>query len=238
MYALTLNEILFPYLRHSAFQFSTLTLKLQREKKMTDPTNMTYADQRTLILSMLKSTLGDERVTYLSGPITGGKRFVEWHVAVGSKVADDDQRRSLCQSQVINFNILALQKLASDLRKQDIKLIEPGSFETPPLIWPQKEFYALWREVIQSHAKAVRCVDGWQFSVGCAYEYLCAIECTFPKIDTEKFDGAPLPPTEALELIKAASDSLTDSDVKLIELKTKLETMHAAIAFHSQLPVS
>lgn len=205
---------------------------------MSEPTNVSYTDQRKLILSMIKSIFGNERVIYLSGPITGGKRFVDWQNAVGSKIADDDGRRSLCQTQVIDFNIQALQKQADGLRSQNIKLIEPGSLETPPLIWPQKEFYALWREVIRDHVKAVRFVDGWEYSAGCAYEYLCAIECDAPKIETQKSDGNLLLSHEALELIKAAFESLLDSDGKLKELKAKLEAMHAAIAFHTESSVS
>ena len=155
---------------------------------MTDMSAPTFEQQTQAIASMMRSALGAVKYDYLSGPITGGPRFVAWEKEVGSVLVDDEQTyRLLRQRQVINPNINDLIAAAKVFReKGKLNIIEPGSFESPNQLWTQNEFYRFWETVITDRADRVIFLDGWQTSVGCTYEYLCAVRYKQTTLDKDQ----------------------------------------------------
>lgn len=165
-----------------------------------------------MLLSMLRGTLGTQRFIYLSGPITTGLKFVSWQRGEGGAIEDEGGWSVARRLKVIEPNCATLLQSAEALRKDGLDVIEPGSFETGSRIWPQPDYYELWKLVIARHACAVRFLDGWQFSAGCAVEFLCALQCDRP---TFTMDGKGLPKEEALALIDRALPEIQDQDPKI-----------------------
>lgn len=73
---------------------------------MTEPSSLTFEQQTEAIASMMRSALGAAKYDYLSGPITGGPRFINWEKSVGISLSHDEQTyRLLRKRQVIDPNI-------------------------------------------------------------------------------------------------------------------------------------
>lgn len=47
--------------------------------------------QRRMVLPMVRAVMGTRRYTCPSGPVTTGRRFVEWQREHGGTIANDDQ---------------------------------------------------------------------------------------------------------------------------------------------------
>lgn len=98
-------------------------------------------------------------------------------------------------------NIADVQRTAEQERNADRLTIEPGSFEADLEHWGQPEFYNFWDRVIEDHAAEVRFMPGWELSVGCTFEYLCARKHGRTTLD---IDGNPLLVETALGLLHSA----------------------------------
>lgn len=191
---------------------------------------LTFEQQTEAIASMMRSALGAAKYDYLSGPITGGPRFVAWEKGVGSKLDGDEQTyRLLRKRQVIDPNIRDLIFAAEQLRKANkLNVIEPGSFESPNQLWTQNEFYRFWESVITDRADRVIFRDGWETSVGCTYEYLCAVRNGQKTLDA----GLKiLPFSKAVSLIAKSSKDFDDISERMKDHRQKLLAMGEAIKF-------
>ena len=196
---------------------------------MSDLNGPSYEEQVRAIESMLKSVLGNAKYDYLSGPITGGPRFVDWQKRVGESLSNDkDTYGMLLRRQVIGPNIDDLTTLARDMREKDKFIIEPGSFESPSRLWSQAEFYRFWEQVITEHAERVLFSAGWHLSVGCVYEYLCAVRGGKNCFDQEE---KPLPLKDACEMIEKGASELDEKSPVLTKHKERLLSMMEAIKF-------
>lgn len=196
---------------------------------MSEVNGPSYEEQVRAIESMLKSVLGNAKYDYLSGPITGGPRFVEWQKTVGELLSNDSDTYSmLLRRQVIGPNIDELKSLAKDMRDNEKFIIEPGSFESPSRLWSQAEFYRFWEQVITEHAERVLFSEGWHLSVGCVYEYLCAVRGVKTCFDQ---NDKPLPVDEACDLIEKGVKDLDPKSPVLSKHRGRLEAMMEAIRF-------
>jgi len=180
---------------------------------------------------LLNHRQSDRSITRLSGPITGGPRYIRWERNVGCTIETDEQTYKLLQSrQVIEPNIDELKERARQLRDAGNQLIEPASF-APRSDWSQHEFYRFWEGIIAGRAKAVRFLAGWESSVGCTYEYLCAVR---GGKDTLSENAEPLGTSAALILIDTAVEEMSGISKKLDLHRARLLSMKEAIAFAHQ----
>lgn len=161
---------------------------------------LTAEQLAAVALSTIRAVIGDVKYQYLSGPITGGKRFLEWHCTTGRGLSDADYRQE-CRTAVVNLNIAEIQAAAKKEREAGCNTIEPGSFEADFKQWGQKEFLDFWEKVIKEHVACVRFLDGWAYSSGCTFEYLCALRCGLKTCDMH---GEALGPDKALSLLNVA----------------------------------
>lgn len=196
---------------------------------MSESVGPSYEEQVRAIESMLKSVLGNAKYDYLSGPITGGPRFVKWQNDVGEALSNDPETYSmLVRRQVIGPNIDDLISLSEKMRDEDRFIIEPASFESPSRLWSQNEFYRLWEQVITEHAEKVLFKDGWHLSVGCVYEYLCAVRGNKACFDE---NDADLPVPKACALVREGAKDLDPKSPVLSKHRARLEAMMKAIEF-------
>ena len=168
---------------------------------------LTALDLEGVALSTIVAVIGDVRYQYLSGPITGGRGLLDWHEAVGRTTAETDYRTAKDLS-VVKKNITLVRQAAEREREAGRSTIEPGSFEANFTHWEQDDFLHFWENVIARHASGVRFMDGWQFSSGCAFEYLCARRHGRPTWDIE---GRELSPENAVSLL---DDALAEIGVR------------------------
>jgi hypothetical protein len=175
-----------------------------------DQITLTAAQLAVVALSTIRAVIGDVKYQYLSGPINGGRKYLDWHLTTGRGISEPDYKRAR-EVAVVFPNIADVKAAAKAEREAERNTIEPGSFEADFKQWGQKEFLYFWEKVIEEHAACVRFMDGWAYSAGCAFEYLCALRCGLETCDMQ---GQALGPETALSLLDAAlADIWTQADV-------------------------
>lgn len=178
---------------------------------MTKLTEISVIDQHSLIFQAWRCILGnDRRVTYVSGPITTGPRFV---TARENGIAEADK------SAVINANIAEIVEAAESLRRDSGRIvIEPGSLLVQA--WSQEDYLTLWTALITRYIAEVRFLSGWQMSIGCALEYARAVENGIVCCD---LDGTPISKDAAIVLVAGSAAQLANhADERLSLLGTRL----------------
>lgn len=194
---------------------------------------LTALELQGVAVSTIKAVIGDVRYQYLSGPITGGRRLLDWHDAVGRRLPQADYKDAK-ESGVVRENIAVVQAAAQHERAAGRNTIEPGSFEANFDHWGQDDFLRFWEEVIANHSSHVRFMDGWQFSSGCAIELLCARTHDRP---TYEMNDQILTNARALALLDEALaeiggryDPASASDGEIAKLHAKISRSRAAVA--------
>lgn len=140
---------------------------------------------------------------YISVPITSGTRFHRWYKDEGSKIVHDRKRYAQEHyGNVIQHNLKWFIKRIEEIRKSvnNNIVIDPTVFEFRS--WDQKQYRLFWAKVIEKYVHTIIFMDGWQFSSGCANEFLV---------------GA------------ISGISLLDENRQPIMVKAGLELMHEAI---------
>jgi hypothetical protein len=146
-----------------------------------------------------------QSATYVSGPITTGRRFVEWYSKFGHTFSPNStEYRTALREQVVRANeqdILHYAKQFRTLAKGVV--IEPTSLRIEN--WSQADFHRFWGLVIQRYCSHMVVLDGWQYSVGCAVEFRRAIDhgVCVQSTSGEKFSAA-----EGRKLVRNAAADL------------------------------
>lgn len=139
------------------------------------------------LLSTLNCAIGKRGAVYVSGPITTGRRFVNWFLDIGQPLEDNPNvYKHALQQAVIQPNESDILGIAESLRLHSpIPVIQPASLKISS--WDQKSYYQFWESVIEQYVVRVVVINGWQCSVGCAIEFQYAVECGIPvETDTGK----------------------------------------------------
>lgn len=168
---------------------------------------MIDADVRPLVLSPVHEAilqawecafLGTS-ITYLSGPITTGKRFVE--LVLNGPVPPSVRK------QLIQENCDDLKAKALEMRKtRGQTVLEPASLTIRE--WSQADYLALWERLIERHVSLVLFMPGWEYSVGCATEFVKAITAG---IRTATVTGVPLNMRSGMRLMESAVEHIEKS---------------------------
>lgn len=139
------------------------------------PPRSTHEQEIRGLLEILASVIEGRTAVYLSAPITSGKRFSEWHTQRnGDFNPSHPQHQEEHQREVIDPNRMHAQSIAQQLRSQWAKvLIDPTAVADFPG-WTQGDYRCLWARVIEQYVDTIIFANGWQYSNGCAYEFLIA----------------------------------------------------------------
>lgn len=149
-----------------------------------------------VILQAWNCAFGDMGVTYLSGPITTGPRFLDEALTQ----AGDARERAF------QANCAELQATAARLRRERREIVvEPASLSIAN--WGQRDYISLWEAFIERHVRLVIFMPGWQFSAGCAAEFAKAVESG---IRAETLEGEVLKTGQGVAMLRAAADSMED----------------------------
>jgi len=151
------------------------------------------------IRQVWRSAFGSNRVAYLSGPITTGRRFLDWWQRDGAALGEGTPGyASGLRAHVIRPNEDELKAVADHLRTLlNEPVIEPASLFISH--WSQHEYLELWEQFITDHASRILLIDGWEFSAGCASEFCRA---QLDGVRTERSDGTPVVASDGIAAIR------------------------------------
>jgi hypothetical protein len=148
-------------------------------------------------INALASVIDGRSATYVSAPLTTGKRFLNTSSNSDAQSFGNDLLDHL---HVKSNREAARVVVASSRRISCHVVIDPTVFEDVPG-WTQDDYRTLWGQVIERFASRVVFVDGWQYSSGCSYEFLVAQRTGAHCLDERMQD---LSPVEGLALIRQA----------------------------------
>ena len=153
------------------------------------------------IRQIWRSAFGSTRVAYLSGPITTGRRFIDWWRGGGHALAaESEEYRAALRERVIAPNEEALKLAAELLRARHAEpVIEPATLFVSH--WSQTDYLELWERFITDHASRILLMDGWEFSAGCASEFCRA---HLDGVPTARIDGTPVVARDGIAAIRRA----------------------------------
>ncbi len=133
---------------------------------------------RDMLLCAYGSVLSRHGSVYCSAPITSGRRYVEWLQRINKSYEDVDQvmkrHRASHALEVVTPNREHARGVIERLRRSGNGLvIDPTALPNIPG-WGQADWTLLWEEVICRFAGKLAFVEGWEYSNGCAHEFLVA----------------------------------------------------------------
>jgi hypothetical protein len=136
-----------------------------------------------LLVEGLRCILDPRSAVYLSAPLTSGKN----HWPSGGYVSGLDLLGAPTLGRDPSFtreaNRLHARAIAGRLRKEMNRVvIDPTAVSDFPG-WGQDDYRYLWARVIEEYVERVVLTDNWQYSNGCAYEFLIATRCRIPNMD-------------------------------------------------------
>lgn len=161
------------------------------------------------IRQVWRSAFGSRRVAYLSGPITTGRRFLDWWQQEGAALGEGTRGFAVgLRAHVIKPNEEQLRAVADELRTRiEEPVIEPASLFISH--WSQHDYLELWEQFITDHASRILLIDGWEFSAGCATEFCRA---QLDGVRTERVDGTPVVASDGIAAIRRVLEEVRALD--------------------------
>lgn len=130
----------------------------------------------SIMLEVYKSVSDANGIFYCSAPITSGKRYINWLERIGQQFIDIDKvsesYRESHFKEVIEPNRKHANQIIQRLRQQTGKVVvDPTALPYIP-DWTQQDWRFFWQQVIERYVTMTFFIDDWQYSNGCAYEFL------------------------------------------------------------------
>jgi hypothetical protein len=163
------------------------------------PPRPDHPDEIEMMLEGLASVIESRTAYYVSSPLTTGQVAYEWHLrngALPSPAGDAEFRRV-----VMEPNRERAADYVRELRHSTSAAVIDPTAMGDLAGWAQSDYRSFWGKVIERYAETVVFRNGWQYSSGCAYEFLIACGAGARVL---REDLAPLTIREGLALLRAA----------------------------------
>lgn len=163
------------------------------------PVSDDVAKQIDLFIKTLECSSTKNRRTYLSGPMTTGRRYLEL-------ITTTQTTPSLIKDICMRENLRLLDTHAQYQRQlnKDETIINPGRLHLPN--FSTNEYMHLWLRIITNHVHTVVALPDWEYSVGASIEVGVALDKGICVYDTE---GHAITTSRAREMILAAMTKYT-----------------------------
>jgi hypothetical protein len=164
-----------------------------------------YAEESDLAFSAIDCVLNDEKASYASTELTTGRRVHAVQRELGAMRSADLKTRLGAQgyaTRVWNPNVGAAMAFARRLHHSlggNQLVITPAPFTAPG--WSQPEYLGFWETLIRTRINAVYFNDEWEYSNGCTFEFLVAVDAGLPTFDAH---GTPIDLETAIARIETA----------------------------------
>lgn len=180
-------------------------------------------EQETL-MQVFNCIVGDRNVVYVSGPITTGRRFIDWYISKGHALENGSNvYQSVKYEDVLSKNKSDIIGVAHALRKtSSTPVIEPASLHITT--WDQNDYHQFWTETLRRFVSQMVILDGWQYSIGCVIEFNYAKQCG---IEISNQNGRPIKEQEVHKLVLAAADDIEKRGLALDALRHIAQTLRA-----------
>lgn len=163
------------------------------------------------LIEFCESIIKENKVTYISTPISTGKLFNEWkeknsHLT-GVEYKEKHYKEVILQSKITSANARL------ELLKQNPNKIYVNPTTVFHAEWRQNDYLVFWKEFINIFVEEIVVLDGWQFSNGCVYENFIAHTQKIPIYD---FHHNRITVKDSIEIIKKSLKQ-NKTDIKFIE---------------------
>jgi len=189
----------------------------------------TYAEECALAFSAIDCVLNGEQAVYASTELTTGRRAFSVLREVGATRAAELKTRLGEQGfvdRILSPNVDAAMAFARRLHHSlggNQLVITPAPFVAPD--WSQSEYLSFWETLIRTRIKEVYFNHGWEYSSGCTFEFLVAVDTGIP---TYTADGQRLDAATAISSIEEAVDSLGRDGLESDRLVENVRALRAA----------
>jgi hypothetical protein len=190
-----------------------------------------YSSTATELLSVFQCVIGGPYATYLSGPITTGRRFVDWFAINGphASLMPSSSFDAAFRNAVVVPNETTLFEVAALIRRGATRpVIEPASLRVSG--WQQASYHEFWTKAIELFAARMVVVNDWQYSVGCAIEFRHAVKLGLP---IENCHAQPVSPAQGSQLIKNAANDIGQRSRGIPELVSIAKRLHECAVIKS-----
>lgn len=189
--------------------------------KMLTTSCQSIAIEQEQLVRAMACIVDGKCATYVSGPITTGRRYIDWYLSYGRKLEfGGDEYNASLKRYVSGPNESDIAEIAKEVRKYKGPVIEPATLYVAG--WGQQEYLTFWVQVIEKFASEMVVVRGWQYSLGCAAEFRHAVNTG---IAVKDCDGFFIDLNTGFALISEAADEIArrgEGVVFLRELSAKL----------------
>lgn len=161
--------------------------------------------EQDALLQVFNCVVGGRNAVYVSGPITTGRRFIDWYLLKGHALENHSNvYQSVKYEDVLSKNESDIIGVAHALRKTStIPVIEPASLHITS--WDQQDYHRFWTETLRRFVSRVVLIDGWQYSIGCVIEFHYAVQCG---VEMFSQNSLPLKEKDGGKLVIAAADEI------------------------------
>jgi hypothetical protein len=123
------------------------------------------------VVSTAYSSVLSRHFTYVSTPITSGRRLYEAVRRSGLPLPEFLANKQAMKEEVIRPNVEHANEVAYRLMDRfNAPAIAPSVFEARALGWGQDDYMALWFKVINEKVTLTAMLDGWEYSNGACEE--------------------------------------------------------------------
>lgn len=168
---------------------------------MTFPPEPHHEDDIEKLLEVFASVAEGREAVYVSSPLTTGRLRSEWHRSRDTSDEEDSRDPEELRRHVLDPNRANARRFVRDLRQHLGRVvIDPLGLKDIPG-WTQDDYRAFWSRVIEHYAGSVVFRAGWEYSSGCSFEFLAAVQGGAELLDENL---KPLPVEEGRRLLQAA----------------------------------
>ncbi|MGY1684428.1 hypothetical protein ACI8AK_02445 [Geodermatophilus sp. SYSU D00867] len=195
------------------------------EDTVSDPTR--HAGVLADVLLGFVRCLGaeDGNVVYVSAPITTGRDFAAWYPEQPDKGTPAYWAR--LRRDIITPNLERARPLVRACRTRwaGRPVVDPTMLEDVAG-WRQPDYHRFWTRMVEDHAGTVVFSEGWQFSTGCALEFVSAHKVGAEILD---HDFAPISGAEGVRLLSDAVVTMDEIGCDPSALRAAVETLSPTV---------
>lgn len=167
----------------------SISKELQNSNLPIQPNNPELVQQYIEIYNSLKSNTTN---VYLSHPINGGPRFLKWFKTKGQLLDLESKKcTNSFNSSVVTVNKKAANKKTESLLENKTlqkfykfyNIINPAAVYNE--VFTQNDYLYLWQNIIETKIGCIIFAPGWEYSIGCSFEYMIALK---NKVDSYSYD--------------------------------------------------
>lgn len=195
-----------------------------------------YTREVQAVLEFLRSVVDREDAVYMSAPITSGRLVLE------SK-RNGKYTSHQHDEEPILLEVIKKNRAQAKVVKQRIKQRLNCTIVDPTVVddlqgWGQDDYRFLWAKVIEKYVRTIVCIDDWNYSKGCTYEFLVAKQLQLTVLN-ENLE--PLSVDRGIILIEQAVTEFTNHLVStkflesVIEELKKIDSIEESTAHYESL---